>query len=271
MTDNWDMEFISREDFLAHAKATVKAYRAAMEPYDLAKFNQNTIDPIKLTLDKCMYGIDWRQVVDNEVFRQRDKGCNNTIGYFHQNIFKFIKGCDVPRRGWDVIYRNEDGIDIGDGTTVQTVYVEMKNKHNTMNAASSERTYKKAQAQLLEDDRSACFLVEVIAKASQNIPWQISMSGEKVSHRLIRRVSIDKFLEIVTGDPRAFYKICMAFPEALSSIVDGLGGNVLPRNTVYDEVERLARETGGDMGKAFYLLGFSGYQGFDDDYEAADI
>lgn len=44
------------------------------------------------------------------------------------------------------------------------IYVELKNKHNTMNSASSQKTYMKMQGKLLEDDQAVCYLVEVISK-----------------------------------------------------------------------------------------------------------
>ena len=63
----------------------------------------------------------------------------NDIRYFHQRIFQYIKNCHVPSNGeeggWDIIYENADGIPIPDAGNVHTVYVEMKNKHNTMNSA----------------------------------------------------------------------------------------------------------------------------------------
>ena len=55
----------------------------------------------------------------------------------------------MPQAGWDVIYRNQDGIQMPDGDIVHTIYVEMKNKHNTMNSASSAKTYIKMQGQIL--------------------------------------------------------------------------------------------------------------------------
>ncbi len=44
-----------------------------------------------------------------------------------------------------------------DGDVVHTVYVEMKNKHNTMNSASAGKTYIKMQNQFLSNDDCACF------------------------------------------------------------------------------------------------------------------
>lgn len=138
-------------------------------------FNKNIVDPIKLIFDKSVYRSSWEQIISNEIFRQRDKSNNNDIGYFHQTIFKYIENCRVPNNGeeggWDVIFENPNGITMPDGSRVSRVYVEMKNKHNTMNSASSGKTFIKMQNQLLQDDDCACFLVEAIAKNSQNIKW----------------------------------------------------------------------------------------------------
>lgn len=110
--------------------------------------------------------------------------------YFHQRIFQYMDGCIVPQVGWDVIFTKDDRIDIPECGTVKTVYVEMKNKHNTMNSASSSKTYMKMQGQLLADDDCACFLVEAIAKKSQNITWAVSVDGSKQKHRRIRQCAV---------------------------------------------------------------------------------
>lgn len=109
----WNLDFISEEDFKKHVRATIMKYGEKLESYDLKRFNSNLIDPIKLIFDKSVYRTSWEEIVNNEIFRQRDKSNNNDIGYFHQNIFSYFKGCEVPQAGWDVIYRNPDGIQIG--------------------------------------------------------------------------------------------------------------------------------------------------------------
>ena len=200
----WNLSFISEEDFINHVKATIEKYGTKLEAIDLARFNSNIIDPIKLIFDKTVYQSSWEEIISNEIFRQRDKANNNDIGYFHQRIFQYMKNCEVPKAGWDVIYRNPNGIRTADGDVVHTVYVEMKNKHNTMNSASAGKTFIKMQNQLLNDDDCACFLVEAIAQRSQNIKWETTVDKKKVGHKLIRRVSIDKF-----------YALCYKFSQTL--------------------------------------------------------
>lgn len=266
---SWNLSFISEEEFKSHVRATIMKYGEKLEPYDLKRFNSNLIDPIKLLFDKSVYRTSWEEIVNNEIFRQRDKSNNNDIGYFHQNIFSFFKGCEVPQTGWDVVYKNADGIQMPEGDVIHTLYVEMKNKHNTMNSASSAKTYIKMQNQILEDDDCACFLVEAIAKKSQNIKWATKVDGKNVQHRLIRRVSMDKFYEILTGEKDAFYKMCMALPETISSVVNAEDGVSVPHDTVIQELRNVAmlhaeKTEELAMAMAVYMLGFSTYMGFGD-------
>lgn len=269
---DWKLNFISEEEFKNHVRATIMKYGEKLESYDLKRFNSNLIDPIKLLFDKSVYQTSWEEIVNNEIFRQRDKSNNNDIGYFHQNIFSYFKGCEVPQAGWDVIYKNPDGIKMPDGDVVHTLYVEMKNKHNTMNSASSAKTYIKMQGQILEDDDCACLLVEAIAKKSQNIKWTTKVDGKNVQHRLIRRVSMDQFYAILTGEEDAFYQMCMVLPEIINSVVNEEGSVSVPRDTVVQELKNVAVLYAGQaedlaMAMAVYMLGFNTYIGFSNKIE----
>ena len=226
----WDIDFISEDNFRKHVKETIEKYGEKLESYDLKKFNKNIIDPIKLIFDKTVYSSSWNEIINSEIFRQRDKSNNNDIGYFHQRIFQYIDNCKVPENGedggWDVIYRDKNGITLPDGTVVHTIYVEMKNKHNTMNSSSASKTFIKMQNQLLNDDDCACFLVEAIAQHSQNIKWETTVDKQKVSHKLIRRVSIDQFWSLVTGEEDAFYRVCILLPEVIKEVIKEMPGDV---------------------------------------------
>lgn len=269
----WTLSFISEENFTNHVKATIEKYGEKLKSFDLKRFNKNIIDPIKLIFDKTVYRSTWEEIVSNEIFRQRDKSNNNDIGYFHQRIFQYIDGCRVPDNGteggWDVIYENSNGIYLSDGSVVHTVYVEMKNKHNTMNSASAGKTFIKMQNQLLNDDDCACFLVEAIAQKSQNIKWETTVDNKKVGHKLIRRVSIDSFYALVTGQEDAFYQMCMVLPSVIQKAVNELDSSIVPHDTVIDELHELAKKQNFDDNNlaeamAVYMLGFGSYKGFSD-------
>lgn len=258
----WDLSFLTEEELIEHVTATIKKYGEKLEPYSLKKFNNNIVDPIKLIFDKTVYSSSWDEIIKNEIFRQRDKSNNNDIGYFHQKIFKYIAGCRIPEGGWDIIFSTGSDIHLPDGDTVKNIYVEMKNKHNTMNSSSSSKTYMKMQSQILDDDESACFLVEAIAKRSQNIKWTACVDKKQMQHKRIRRLSLDQFYYIVTGESDAFYKLCLVLPSIIEKVVNELEVIKTPKDTVFEEL--ISKTDTGNIAfiLSVYMLGFSSYNGF---------
>lgn len=240
----YNLGFISDQEIYDHVKATVEKYRREIT---LDQFNENIVDPVKMTFDSKVYGKTIEEAIADECFRQIDKSNSNHIGYFHQNIFKYAgNGWFVPAEGFDV---ENDGLHI---------YVEIKNKHNTMNAAASQKIYMKMQSKLLEDDCATCYLVETISKKSKDDIWKVSVDKKACSHRRIRRMSMDKFYELVFDDPKAFYKLCMALPTIIEDVVMENKGLAL-KNTVYDELT--AQHS--DLLTALFVLAFSTYEGFE--------
>lgn len=239
----YGLGFISDQDLLNHVKATVQNYRFEIS---LKDFNDNIIDPIKLTFDSKVYNKNMRDVVEGEILRQIDKSNTNHIGYFHQNIFHHIgAGWQVPASGYDVI------------NPEKSYFAEIKNKHNTMNSASSQKTYMKMQGTILENDEATCFLVEVISKHSQDVKWIVSIDGKQMSHKNIRRISMDKFYELVTGDKLAFRNLCQVLPKVVSDAVATISTSG-HKNTVLSELDKID----SNLVKSLYLLSFSRYEGF---------
>lgn len=240
---DYNLGFISNENIYRHVKRTVESYRREIT---LEQFNENIVDPIKLTFDSKVYGKTIHQAIEDECFRQIDKSNSNRIGYFHQYIFRYAGGgWEVPDQGFDVENNNLH------------VYAELKNKHNTMNAASSQKPYMKMQGKLLDDDQATCYLVEAISKKSKDEPWKITLDKRPRCHNRIRRMSMDKFYEMVFGDSTAFFKLCKALPEIIEDVVRDNNSLVL-RNSVYQE---LTKEH-ADLLTALYMLAFSTYEGF---------
>lgn len=262
----WNLTFITENEMEEHVGNTIEKYGEKLNSFDLKRFNKNIVDPVKLIFDKTVYKANWDEIVSNEIFRQRDKSNNNDIGYFHQRIFKYMLNCSVPDTGWDVVYENKNGIVLpGDIGTVNRVFVEMKNKHNTMNSASAGKTFIKMQNQLLEDDNCACFLVEAIAPKSQNIKWETTVDKKKVGHKYIRRVSLDQFYALVTGQEDAFFQLCMVLPNIIQKTVENSLHISVPCDTVMEELREIAKNKGADdsaVAMAVYMLGFGGYLGF---------
>jgi hypothetical protein len=239
----YNLGFISDDLIYDYVKETVSKYVTFI---DFKKFNSNIVDPIKLTFDAKVYGRTIEQVIEDECMRQIDKANSNLLGYFHQNIFKIIGGgWSIPDKGFDIINNK------------RRIYVEMKNKHNTMNASASRDIYLTMLNKVSQDPRAKCMLVEVIAKQSQFVKWEGSFKGEKLSNDRIFRVSIDRFYEVVFKDKNAFMKLCKALPIILDDIVSEIGVGGI-QNTVQEELNKLSKNTL----KSLYLSAFKSYEGF---------
>ncbi len=240
----YNLGFISDKDIFNHVQETVLKYSTQI---DLKEFNKNIVDPIKLTFDSKVYGRSFEEVVADECIRQMDKHNNNHVGYFHQNIFKYAgNGWEVPKEGFDVINKDKH------------IFVEMKNKHNTMNSSASQKTYMKMQEKILRDSKATCMLVEAIASKSQNKTWIVSVDKEQFDNEHIRRVSMDKFYEIVFGDSNAFMKLCKVLPEILDDVLKRMPEQQ-HSNTVFEELKAISP----NISKSLYMLAFKTYDGFD--------
>jgi hypothetical protein len=241
--NHYNLAFISDTDLFNHVKETVEKYRFTI---DLNEFNKNIIDPIKLTFDAKVYNKSVQEVIEFEILRQLDKSNTNHIGYFHQNIFKYVgNGWRVPSEGFDIV------------NDAQKIYVEMKNKHNTMNSSSAQKIYIGMQDMLLKQPDATCMLVEVIATKSQNVPWIASINKRQIAHERIRRVSIDQFYALVTGEATAFKQLCETLPTVINDVIASTTQkNSI--NTVFAELETISPV----LLNSLYLLAFRKYQGF---------
>lgn len=242
----YNLDFITRENLKHHVKQTVLKYLSNSDDYNLRKLNKNIIDPIKLLFDQKVYSLSDHQLVVEEVRRQLDKSNNNAIGYFHQNLFRYIDGCRVPAHGFDIIYRDR-------------IFVELKNKHNTMNSASAQKTYMKLQHKLLEDDQATCYLVEIISRNAGDSNWRITLDGREMSHAKIRRCSIDRFLALITGDDFAFKKLCDTLPEIIEEVLLEEANPNLNNYSVISELD----DYNASYVDTFMQLAFGAYNGFD--------
>lgn len=241
----YKLGFISDYDIFEHVKNTIEKYRKTI---NLKDFNSNIIDPIKLTFDALIYQKKMNDLILDECIRQIDKSNSNVIGYFHQNIFKYVKGgWEVPRSGYDLVNEKKH------------IYVEIKNKHNTMNSSSSQKTYIKMQDTILEDDQATCYLAEVISKTPGDHNWGIKVDGKRMSNKHIRRISMDAFYALVFEDPLAFYKLCSTLPKIISDVLKKTNVGEL-QNTVLEELTAINK----DLEKSLFLLAFKEYEGFKD-------
>jgi len=73
-----------------------------------------------------------------------------------------------------------------------------------------------------------------------------------------RRVSIDKFYEIVTGEQQAFKNLCEKLPIVIDDVIASINDEIM-QNSVFEELQTISP----NILKSLYLLSFSRYEGFD--------
>lgn len=243
---NWNVDFITVDDFFTHVNETLETIYSKQNINDLNHFNKSIVDPTKMLFDSFTNGFDKYELVDAETYRQVDKSVSNVIGYFHQNIFKYIKGWNVPESGFDI------------ESEKLSIFAEMKNKHNTMNSSSSQKTYMRLQQKLLEDSKATCYLVEIIAKKSQDKNWRCKVNGKNFDHDRIRRISIDKFYGLVTQDEYGFRKICEWLPAVIVAL-----NQEKERKSNTESIIQEIQEVDKDFIDAIFKISYPSYQGFD--------
>lgn len=217
------VEFVSDEDFLECVKHVIDFYLSdeyQEEPMTVLKESKNDIDAIKTIFDITVKQIGFDGWANKEMERQQDKTINNKIGEFHQELLGKVEG-------WvDLGVGDETEIDLKKEDN--TVFIELKNKHNTMNSSSTKTCREKLENVIEQYPDATAYWAYIISRKyrSENRVWKYQGREDEK----IRRISGDLLYEMITGDSNALEKVYEAIPKA---IVDLLGEDykLLP----YDE------------------------------------
>lgn len=217
------VEFVSDEDFLECVKHVIDFYLSdeyQEEPMTVLKESKNGIDAIKTIFDITVKQIGFDGWANKEMERQQDKTINNKIGEFHQELLGKVEG-------WvDLGVGDETEIDLKKEDN--TVFIELKNKHNTMNSSSTKTCREKLENVIEQYPDATAYWAYIISRKyrSENRVWKYQGREDEK----IRRISGDLLYEMITGDSNALEKVYESIPKA---IVDLLGEDykLLP----YDE------------------------------------
>ena len=223
--------------------------------FSVKDFYHNKVDPIKFLFDMKFNEINENDYIKAEINRQVDKTISNAIGDFHQKLLGCIKGLNDLGVG--------NGCDLVNDE--QTIFAELKNKHNTMNSSSSEATIQKLIhfADLHPD--ANCYLIQIIAKKSINELWRGTFNNTYYEHPRVRKISGDKFYELVTGIPDAFHKLCTVLPQATKDYVESLNITTQGKTDssfVFNELNTTAQQNNKTLIEQIMTDNFNTYNGF---------
>jgi hypothetical protein len=204
MNSNKYVNFISDEHLHFCIANLHKAYLKAKNNVTKKNFYANKVDTLKLTFDSRFNDIDEESLIQAEILRQIDKSINNSIGTFHEQILGGIEGFEVGNlSGFDIKAQDD------------TLFADIKNKHNTMNSSSSESLFQKLKSYADNYKKAKCYWVQILAKGSFCELWSGEINGKEYSHSRVYKISGDQFYALLSGQEDALFQLYKALPIAI--------------------------------------------------------
>jgi len=247
------VNFISNEHFLSCIANLHTSYLKAKENISKKNFYSNKVDTIKLTFDSLFNDIDQEDLIQSEILRQIDKSINNSIGTFHEQILGGIEGYEMGYLS---------GFDIK--ATDETLFADIKNKHNTMNSSSSESLFQKLAHYADTYKSSNCYWVQIFAKKSFNEKWTADINGKEYSHSRVYKISGDQFYALLSGQDDALFQLYKALPMAIKDYLESIGEALdTIENSALHEINTEIKESKRSILDQITFDNYSYYLGFD--------
>jgi hypothetical protein len=247
------LNYITDDHLLECIKTLHHSYAKAKANISKKKFYNNKIDTIKLTFDSRFNNIDEENIVDTEILRQIDKSINNSIGTFHEQILGGIDGYKMGNlSGFDIKANND------------TLFADIKNKHNTMNSSAAESLFQKLATYANTYKQAKCYWVQILAKNSFNEKWTGEINGKEYSHSRVYKISGDQFYALLTGENDALYKLYKVLPIAISDFLNNIE-KTKPKfeNSALSEIKSQTVKTKRTILDQITFENYSYYLGFD--------
>ena len=204
------VDFVLDKDFLECVKWVCDAYPETSKEINMEELNRNTIDPFKIIFDMLNGGMDYDTWIENEAIRQHDKTINNRIGDFHQKLLGKVNG-------WT-------NLGTGDTTKVDlkkndnSIFIELKNKENTVNADSKDKVRDKLEKVIRTNPQAKAYWAYILSKKGD--------SGEKVwkynnkQDENIRIIWGENVYQLITGKNDSLEKVWAALPIAIKDVLN---------------------------------------------------
>jgi len=252
MANNY-VNFVSDEHLLSCIENLHKSYLKAKKNITKKNFYSNKVDTIKLTFDAKFNVINEDELIQSEILRQIDKSINNSIGTFHEQVLGGITGYEVG---------NLSGFDIK--ATDDTLFADIKNKHNTMNSSSAEALFQKLARYADDYKKANCYWVQILAKGSFNELWKGEINGKEYSHSRVFKISGDKFYALLSGQEDALFQLYKALPEAINDYLKSVDNiDTIQENSALSEITTATEKTSRSILDQITFENYSYYLGFD--------
>ena len=247
------VDFITDKHLLDCIANLHKAYLKAKNNISKKTFYKNKIDTVKLTFDSQFNSINEESLIQAEILRQIDKSINNSIGTFHEQILGGINGYQIG---------NFSGFDIK--AKDNTLFAEIKNKHNTMSSGLAEAVFQKL-ARFADDNKKAnCYSVQILAKNSYVQKWEGIINGKEYSHSRVYKISGDQFYALLSGKEDALFQLYKILPKAINDYINSIEkSKLIIENSAIDEIKSETKKSNRTILDQITFENYSYYLGFD--------
>ncbi|MBN1117905.1 MAG: Eco47II family restriction endonuclease [Bacteroidales bacterium] len=247
------VNFITDEHLLTCIGNLHNAYLKAKNNITKKNFYSNKVDTIKLTFDSKFNDIDGEKLIQSEILRQIDKSINNSIGTFHEQILGGIKGFEAG---------NLSGYDIK--ATDNTLFADIKNKHNTMNSSAAEALFQKLKRYADDYKQAKCYWVQILAKGSFCELWSGDINGKEYSHSRVYKISGDQFYALLSGQQDAMFQLYKALPSAIKDYLKSVEETEeIAENSALEEIKSETKTSKRTVLDQITFENYSYYLGFD--------
>jgi hypothetical protein len=247
------VNFISDEHLLECIGNLHKSYLKAKNNITKKNFYSNKVDTIKLTFDAKFNDIDEESLIQSEILRQIDKSINNSIGTFHEQILGGIKGYQAG---------NLSGYDIK--AVDDSLFADIKNKHNTMNSSAAEALYQKLARYANDYKKAKCYWVQILAKGSFCDLWSGEINGKEYTHSRVYKISGDQFYALLSGQDDALFQLYKALPLAIKEYLKTFDHNQeIVENSALDEIKLETQNSKRSILDQITFENYSYFLGFD--------
>ncbi len=220
------LNYISDEHLLNCIANLHQSYLNAKNNISKKSFYKNKVDTIKLTFDAKFNDLNENDLVQSEILRQIDKSINNAIGTFHEQILGGIKGYQLGKLSGFDIKANDD-----------TLFADIKNKHNTMNSSSAEALFQKLARYADDYKKAKCYWVQILANGSFNELWKGEINKKEYSHSRVYKISGDQFYTLLSGQKDALFQLYKVLPTAIEDYLKSIEKESLVKeNSALDEI-----------------------------------
>jgi len=247
------LNFISDDHLLYCIGNLHKAYLKAKNNITKKNFYSNKVDTIKLTFDAKFNNIDEESLIQSEILRQIDKSINNSIGTFHEQILGGIIGFEAGNlSGYDIKAKDD------------TLFADIKNKHNTMNSSAAEALFQKLARYANDYKKAKCYWVQILAKGSFCDLWSGDINGKEYSHSRVYKISGDQFYALLSGQDDALFKLYKVLPIAIKDYLKSTAqSEEIARNSALDELKSCIKKSKRSILDQITFENYTYYLGFD--------